>query len=61
MPRSPAFGINDAGQIVGFYYDTNVVYHGFLLSGGAYTTFNDPLAIRGTAAYGINAFRPRKM
>jgi probable HAF family extracellular repeat protein len=56
-----AFGINDAGQIVGFYYDTNVVYHGFLLSGGAYTTFNDPLAIRGTAAYGINAFRPRKM
>src|SRR5262249_16094101 len=52
---SAAYGINDAGQIVGWYYDSNVVYHGFLLSVCVYTTFNDSLAIRGTGRYGINA------
>src|SRR5262249_45186472 len=29
--------------------------HGFLKSGGTYTTIDDPLATAGTAAYGINA------
>jgi probable HAF family extracellular repeat protein len=28
--------------------------HGFLLSGGSYTTLNDPLATNGTRAFGIN-------
>jgi probable HAF family extracellular repeat protein len=49
-----ARGINDAGQIVGFY--TNATgQHGFLLSGGTYTTLDDPLATLGTVATGINA------
>jgi probable HAF family extracellular repeat protein len=48
-------GINDAGQIVGWYSDATGT-HGFLLSGGIYTTLNDPLALNGanTQAYGIN-------
>jgi probable HAF family extracellular repeat protein len=45
-----AYGINNAGQIVGEYQNA----HGFLLSGGVYTTFDDPLATLGTSAYGIN-------
>ncbi len=51
-----AFGINDAGQIVGYYVDsTGNGQHGFLLSGGIYTTLDDPLATSGTYAFGINA------
>jgi probable HAF family extracellular repeat protein len=48
-------GINDAGQIVGWYSDVTGT-HGFLLSGGTYITLNDPLALNGanTQAYGIN-------
>ena len=41
-----AFGINDLGQIVG-YYDNNSGHHGFLLSGGTYTTLDDPSADAG--------------
>jgi probable HAF family extracellular repeat protein len=48
-----ALGINDAGQIVGFYKNASG-YHGFLLSGSTYTTLDDPLAgPGGTFAYGI--------
>src|SRR5262245_11772679 len=50
------FGINDAGQIVGVYRAANV-FHGFLLSGGTYTTVDDPSASGtglGTFAQGIN-------
>ncbi len=43
-----AFGINNAGQIVGGYDFA----HGFLYSGGTYTTFDDGTA--GTTAWGIN-------
>jgi probable HAF family extracellular repeat protein len=32
-----AVGINSAGDIVGWYNDSNGVSHGFLLSGGTYT------------------------
>jgi hypothetical protein len=39
-----AIGINDSGQIVGGYLGTDNVAHGFLLSGGTYTTLTDPLA-----------------
>jgi uncharacterized membrane protein len=41
-----AFGINSAGQIVGSYGNASGT-HGFLLSGGTYTTIDDPLATAG--------------
>ena len=37
-----AFGINASGQIVGTYIDANSRDHGFLYSGGIYTTLDDP-------------------
>jgi probable HAF family extracellular repeat protein len=50
-----AFGINDMGQIVG-YYDNNSGHHGFLLSGGTYTTLDDPSADAGnTLAHAVSA------
>src|SRR5947209_1476717 len=48
-----AYGVNDMDQIVGAYANVTGV-HGFLLSGGIYTTLDDPLATGGTAAFGIN-------
>src|SRR5258707_1379444 len=48
-----AFGINAAGQVVGQYRNASGL-HGFLLSGGMYTTLDDPLATSGTVASGIN-------
>jgi probable HAF family extracellular repeat protein len=49
-----AFGINDSGQIVGFFFDAgNTTTHGFLDTGGSFTTINAPGAID-TYAYGIN-------
>jgi probable HAF family extracellular repeat protein len=50
-----AFGINASGQIVGYYIDTSSALHGFLLSGGHYTTLDDPVGVQGTVARGINA------
>jgi uncharacterized membrane protein len=47
-----ALGINDPGQIVGTYVDTNG-RHGFLLSQGVYTTLDVPDAAF-TVAQGIN-------
>ena len=54
-----ARGINNAGQMVGFYLDSNSQAHGFLYSGGVYTALDDPLASHGapyggTYVYGIN-------
>src|SRR5436190_1345612 len=49
-----AQGINDAGQIVGYYFDAGNHQHGFLYSGGIYITLDDPSATNGTFAYGIN-------
>src|SRR5204863_7137588 len=53
-----ANGINDSGQIVGFYTTGDLITggrgHGFLYSGGIYTTLDDPLATGGTFATGIN-------
>jgi probable HAF family extracellular repeat protein len=53
-----AAGINDLGQIVGGYAGADTS-HGFLLSGGTYTTLTDPLTDNtspfGTQARGINA------
>jgi len=52
-----ARGINNLGQIVGYYLDNANKPHGFLLSGGAnptYTTLDVPWATEGTRAFGIN-------
>src|SRR5436190_4126075 len=48
-----AWGINASGQIVGSYGDASIFYHGFLYSGGSYTTLDGPLS-SGAVAYGIN-------
>jgi len=48
-----AVGINTQGDIVGFYADSNNIFHAFLLSGGVYTTFDYPGAA-GTDATAIN-------
>jgi len=49
-----AYDINDAGQIVGLYTDPCLCGgHGFLYSGGIYTTLDIPGYIN-TQAYGIN-------
>jgi hypothetical protein len=58
VPPTSSYGINDGGEIVGFYYDGGAsTYHGFLYSGGTYTSFDVPAAgaYDGTFAYGINA------
>jgi hypothetical protein len=53
-----ASGINDAGQIVGSYLDSSLVPHGFLLSGGTYTTIDPPgtlaTSVGGSGLAGIN-------
>ena len=36
------------GQIVGYYIDSSGTEHGFLYSGGTYTTLDDPLGAKGT-------------
>ena len=48
-----AEGINDAGQIDGFYYDSGAAQHGFLLTGGGYVPIDVPGAAS-TQANGIN-------
>jgi hypothetical protein len=49
-----AYGINQAGQIVGNYIDTNGSSHGFIKTGSTYSTLDDPNATGGTYVYGIN-------
>jgi probable HAF family extracellular repeat protein len=49
-----AVGITNEGQITGYYFDSNGAAHGFLYSGGTWTTLNDPFATNGTFAEGIN-------
>ena len=39
-----AVDINNADQIVGYYIDAAMKSHGFLLSGGVFTTLDDPFA-----------------
>jgi probable HAF family extracellular repeat protein len=48
-----AYGINDAGQIVGSYLDIGGVSHGFVDVSGVFTTLDDPSGTN-TVAYGIN-------
>jgi probable HAF family extracellular repeat protein len=58
VAESAALGINNRGQIVGFYVDAEGVVHGFLLEDGAFTTIDHPDAPlesgAGTAAFGLN-------
>lgn len=49
------FGINDLGQISGYYYDSSGTPHGFLLTGNTILTLNDPNGGE-TFAFGINDF-----
>lgn len=52
--ESAAGSINNAGQIVGGYQLSDGSRHGFLLSGGLFTTIDDPNATLGSEALGIN-------
>src|SRR5262249_13177130 len=47
-----AFGINNAGDVVGYYVNSQSDSYGFLYSNGAYTTLADPSAYAG----GISTF-----
>ena len=49
-----ANGINDAGQIVGTYYDSVGAAHGFLDTNGSFTNIDAPRGTGGTSAKGIN-------
>ena len=50
-----ATGINDAGNVCGFYIDNGGVIHGFLLVQGTLTTLNFPgSSVTATAALGLN-------
>lgn len=49
-----AFGLNNKGDVVGWYLEANGKEHGFLLSNGKYTSLDYPGAIGGTTPYGIN-------
>lgn len=42
-----AIGVNDAGSVVGFYYEKSVA-HGFLYSNGVVGNIDDPEAAKGT-------------
>ena len=48
-----ALGVNDLGEIVGFYVDANGIQHGYIDNGGVYTSF-DPPGSASTTINGIN-------
>lgn len=50
---SVAHGINDSGQIVGFFTGATTT-HGYIYDAGTYTVLDDPLATLGTFAKGID-------
>lgn len=49
-----AFGINTGGDVVGTYADSTGFAHGFLLSGGTYTTIDYPTSGLETELFGVN-------
>ena len=50
-----ASGVNHSGQIVGYYSGTSGAVHGYLYSGGKFTTIDVPFSVaKDTACYGIN-------
>ncbi len=48
-----AFGVNDAGTIVGTFSDGTLT-HGFVYTAGTYAVLDDPLGTNGTVLTGIN-------
>jgi hypothetical protein len=48
------WGINDSGDIVGFYTDESFEQHGFIKSDAGYITLDHPDAVFGTSALSIN-------
>ena len=48
------YGINNSGEIVGGWWDSNRIEHGFTLIGGTYTSFDYPGATE-TAGFAINS------
>lgn len=52
--ETKAFGINNAGQIVGFYKDSSGDVHGFLLDSGTFSSIDFPGATAESQAFGIN-------
>jgi len=49
------YGINDAGEVIGYYVAAGQRFHGFLYNAGTFTTFDDPSALGGdTVAFDIN-------
>jgi probable HAF family extracellular repeat protein len=57
-PNAPniwAFGINNSGNVVGYYTDsTNSIAHGFIYNGSTFTDLNDPNGVNSTYAQSIN-------
>jgi hypothetical protein len=51
-----AFGINDSGNISGYYFDDNFLAHGFIYdkSTNQYNTLDHPEGVNGTDVLGIN-------
>ena len=49
-----ANGINNTGQIVGDFLDSNFNGHGFVLENEVFQALDDPSATNGTAAFGVN-------
>jgi probable HAF family extracellular repeat protein len=48
-----ANGINALGQIVGVYFDANMLSHAFLFSNNTFITIDDPLGTKGSVATDI--------
>ena len=48
-----ALGVNDLGEIVGFYVDANGIQHGYIDNGGVFTSF-DPPGSASTTINGLN-------
>jgi hypothetical protein len=48
------YGINNSGEVVGGWWDSNIVEHGFTLIGGAYTSVDYPGASE-TGVFGVNS------
>jgi hypothetical protein len=49
-----AQGTNDAGDVVGHYFDLDDLVHGYLASNGRLTVLDHPAAVQGTFAESIN-------
>jgi hypothetical protein len=51
--QTQPYGIDGAGDVVGYWTDASNLYHGFLFSGGTYTTIDYP-GTGNTYLFGIN-------